>query len=162
MYRSYAELGSQENNNQDAFNVTEIMDDTHKKQILASNQVVCVNVYADWCGPCKQTASTYSILSQTFFKAGQCVMVKENYQKGLTKVESLPTYFFFVNGQVVDKLVGADMESLENIMKRLVTSNNVQNVDGAYYASTNMENNNSNASTYRNTIRNYQGGRNYN
>jgi len=109
MYKSYSELGNQP--------------EKKKAQIIDSNHIVCVDIYANWCGPCKQTESAYSILAERYNKEGYCLLVKENFQSNLTdNIGGLPTYQFFVNGKFAEQVVGADLQAVENVLTKYINA----------------------------------------
>lgn len=113
MYKSYSELGSSPEENRDIYSVEEIQNPRHKAQIIGQNRIVCVDIYADWCGPCKQTAPDYANLAKQFNKPGQVSLVKENYDRKMSpSVQGVPTFYFYVNGRVVDEVVGADINEV--------------------------------------------------
>ena len=124
MYKSYSELGNQPEKNRDLYSVIELTTNEQKDQLIRSNFIVCVDIYANWCGPCKQTESAYSILAQRYNKQGHCMLVKENFQNNLTDdVNALPTYQFFVMGKLVEQVTGADLEAVEKILNKYMNSN---------------------------------------
>jgi thioredoxin 1 len=136
MYKSYSDLGAVPRQNVDIYAVPEIVSAEHKQQLLTQYRLVCVNIYGDWCGPCKQTAPEYSILAQSYTKPGQCILVKENYDKKLTIVQGIPTYQIFVDGRQVDQVVGADLAELEAKLNQHlariggVSNNNMMTMQG--------------------------------
>jgi thioredoxin 1 len=114
MYKNYSELGRSENKQKDQYNILELQNFQQKQQILSQNKLVCVDIFADWCGPCRQISPSYSILATTYNKPGLCLLVKENLSKNLSSdIHGVPTFHFFVQGQLVDKIVGADLEIVE-------------------------------------------------
>jgi thioredoxin 1 len=115
MYKTYEELSAPQEKNRDLYSVEEINDINHKRDILSRNAVVCVDVYANWCGPCKQTEPSYSLLASQYNEPGKCAVVKENYEKKLSDgVGALPTYIFYVGGRrMEDEIVGADLAKVE-------------------------------------------------
>lgn len=129
MYKSYADLIETKNDGPetpegkhiDQYEVTEIRDIQHKREILANNAIVCVDIYADWCGPCKQTAPDYAMLSQRYSHPGICAVVKELYEKKLTNPPpgGLPTYqFFYMGKKVGEDIIGADLASVEKRLEQ--------------------------------------------
>lgn len=144
MYKSYHELGNQNENRQSNYSVVDISSGQNKSDIISSNQIVCVDIYADWCGPCKQSEPAFSSLAEKYTKQGLCAIVKENHEKGLSpEVGGLPTYHFYVNGQKTkDEVVGANIPEVEGILIKLLDT---------------VENIKSNIPQYgRNVIRNFR------
>lgn len=78
-------------------------------------------VYADWCGPCKQIAPLFASLSNQFSREKVATFVKVNTDnhKDLAKeynVAALPTFLLFQNGKVVKKVQGANPRELESTL----------------------------------------------
>ena len=129
MYKSFDQLGEQPENGENSQGpppppVIEITMPQQRAQLIASNRVVCVDVYADWCGPCKQTAPAYARMAQRYNRPGQCVLVKYNYERlepaDRAKVHGIPVFQFYVQGQQVDEVVGGDIPSVESKLKELL------------------------------------------
>jgi thioredoxin len=81
--------------------------------------LVVVDFYADWCGPCKQIAPFIESLS---VKYPQVKFLKVNvdqcevaHQRG---IRAMPTFQFFVKGDMVDELKGADQFGLNDRVQR--------------------------------------------
>jgi len=122
MYKSFQELGNKPEENKDQYEVDDLKDQTHKNNILSSHAIVCVDIYADWCGPCKQSAPDYSMIAQKYNQPGLCAVVKEQYERKLTNPApgGLPTYqFFFMGKKVGQDIVGADIQSVEKKLQEM-------------------------------------------
>ena len=79
-------------------------------EVLKSPEVVMVDFWAVWCGPCQMVAPIVDELANEY--AGKVKVRKLNTDEnpevaGRYQVMSIPTILFFKNGQVVEKLVGA-------------------------------------------------------
>lgn len=121
MYSSFADLGAQPEPNRDHFSVLTLQDEQHKGQVIGQNRVVVVDIYADWCQPCKQTAAQYSRLADKYNIPGNCVLVKEDLSKKLSKnITGVPTFNYFVEGRLVDQVVGADMDEVEKKLQTIL------------------------------------------
>jgi len=75
--------------------------------------VSLVDLYADWCGPCKIMAPTIDKLAKSF--KGRAKVGKLNvddHQDSAQKlgVSSIPTVVIFKNGQEVRRFVGVQSE----------------------------------------------------
>lgn len=99
--------------------------------IASTNQFF--TVYANWCGPCKAIAPFYEQLSQSLSRPGIAAFVKINTESEGGKplsaeyaVTSLPTFIVFRDGNVVEKVKGANPKELQAIVEKL--SNNIENV----------------------------------
>lgn len=79
-------------------------------EVLASNQVVVADFWAEWCGPCRMVGPVIEALAQDY--AGKAVIgkvdIEENDELAARfGIRNIPTVLFFKNGQLVDKQVGA-------------------------------------------------------
>ena len=78
---------------------------------VAQYDVVLVDFYADWCGPCQMMEPTIkSLASQT--KAAVMKVDVDRFQglAGQYSVQGIPTLLVFVDGEPVERLVGAQSE----------------------------------------------------
>ena len=73
-------------------------------------QPLVVDFWATWCGPCRMVGPVISELAEQFdgkITVGKCD-VEENEELAVEfGIRNIPTILFFKNGQVVDKMVGA-------------------------------------------------------
>jgi thiol-disulfide isomerase/thioredoxin len=158
MYKSYDQLGLQANENVDIMEVLEIQNSKHLNEIIMSNKIVCVDIYADWCGPCKTTAPDFANIANTYNSQGSCAIVKYNFnkmsQEERSNINGIPVFLFYVNGQKMENytIIGADIEKVNNTLKLLLNqqSQSIQmnNYQGPVY--------------HRNSIRNMKNSTQYN
>jgi thioredoxin 1 len=78
--------------------------------VMKSLELVMVDFWAVWCGPCQMVAPIVEELAKEY--AGKLKVRKLNTDEnpeiaGRYQVMSIPTILFFKNGQPVEKLVGA-------------------------------------------------------
>ncbi len=96
------------------FNIVHIETKEQKEKLIRENKVVCVDVFANWCGPCKAIENSYNELSQ---KISSVVFAKEDCDLNITSgVSTIPAFFIFVNGSLYKNIVGADLKVIENIL----------------------------------------------
>ena len=79
------------------------------REVLFSPVPVIVDVYADWCGPCRALAPLLEKLAERY--AGAVRFVKANLDEEpevaeVYRVEAVPTLLFFQNGQLIDRVTG--------------------------------------------------------
>lgn len=89
-------------------------------EVLASNQLSVIDFWAEWCGPCRAIGPVIDELSKEYdgkVKVGK-LNVDENPQVSMNYgITSIPAILFVKNGQVVDKLVGAQPKA--NFVKKI-------------------------------------------
>lgn len=78
-------------------------------ETLAANDIVLVDFWADWCGPCKQFAPTYAAASE---KHSDVVFAKvdteaEQQLSAAAGIQSIPTLMAFREGVLVFSQPGA-------------------------------------------------------
>ncbi len=77
-------------------------------RLVSEQQLVLVDCYADWCGPCQMMEPTI----QTVASESPAVVAKvdvDTHQSlaGQLGVQGVPTLVLFADGQAVERLVGA-------------------------------------------------------
>jgi len=92
--------------------------------LLKSSRIVVADFYADWCGPCKTIAPLYEQLSASLSRPSQITFVKVNTdtQKEIAAkhdVRAMPTFIIFKQGQVVERVQGADPRKLQTVVQKL-------------------------------------------
>ncbi len=93
-----------------AGDVLKVEDSTWDAEVMKASELVMVDFWAVWCGPCQMVAPIVDELAQEY--AGKLKVRKLNTDEnpevaGRYQVMSIPTILFFKNGQQVEKLVGA-------------------------------------------------------
>ncbi len=77
-------------------------------------QPLVVDFWATWCGPCRMVGPIISELAEAYdgkITVGKCD-VEENEDLAVEfGIRNIPTILFFKNGQVVDKIVGAQSKA---------------------------------------------------
>ena len=78
--------------------------------LVATEGLVMVDVWAEWCGPCRAIAPVLEELAEA--SEGRVTLMKVNVDEnhGLAAryaIRSIPTIVFFKQGAVVDRVVGA-------------------------------------------------------
>jgi thioredoxin 1 len=86
------------------------MTDANFEQTLKNNELVLVDFWAEWCGPCRMVAPVIEELASEY--AGKVTVgkldVDANPQMAMKyRVMSIPTIILFKNGEPAEVLVGA-------------------------------------------------------
>ena len=88
--------------------------------VLNSPLPVVVDVWADWCGPCKMLAPQFGAAERELEGKARFVKLDADKNQKLVrkyKVMGLPTLLFFKDGQLVDRTTGVVSKSA--ILKRV-------------------------------------------
>ena len=82
--------------------------DNFEKEVLQSKELVLVDFFADWCGPCQMLAPILEDISDSDIgvKVGKVNVDEENLLAMKFGVRSIPLMVLFKNGQPVAKALG--------------------------------------------------------
>jgi thioredoxin 1 len=94
---------------------TVLLTDANFDEVLNTDKPVLVDLWAEWCGPCKMIGPAVEELAREY--AGKAVVAKLNVDENpqITArfgVRNIPTLLILKNGVVVDKQVGAAPKSV--------------------------------------------------
>ena len=88
-------------------------------EVLGSDIPVLVDLYADWCGPCKMMGPVVAEMAEKYdgkIKVGKLNVDDDGAVAQKYGVASIPTFLFFQGGKVVETAIGAmssdDLEAL--------------------------------------------------
>ncbi len=92
-----------------------VTDASFEEEVLKSDVPVVVDLWAEWCGPCRMIGPIIEEMSGEY--EGKAKMVKMDIDSNPMipskhGVRNIPTVLFFKNGEVVDKQVGAVPKSV--------------------------------------------------
>jgi thioredoxin 1 len=91
-------------------NEMEFTESNFSAEVLQSDVPVLVDFWAPWCGPCKMVAPIVEEISTEY--AGKIKVGKLNTDDNQTVasqygIMSIPTLMIFKNGEVVERIIGA-------------------------------------------------------
>ena len=104
-----------------------ILDDNNFSTAIANNELIVVDFWAPWCGPCRMVGPVIEELASQY--SGKVTFGKMNVDENQTVpssfgIMSIPTIIIFNNGKEVEKLVGAYPKAhIEAMIKRYLASN---------------------------------------
>ncbi|MDO4692085.1 MAG: thioredoxin [Porphyromonadaceae bacterium] len=84
--------------------------DQNFEALVAEGKPLVVDFWATWCGPCQMVGPIIDELSAEYagkVNIGKCDVDANSDLPGRFGVRNIPTVLFFKNGELVDKLVGA-------------------------------------------------------
>ncbi|GAC79442.1 thioredoxin [Gordonia malaquae] len=92
------------------------------EQTIIDNKIVLVDFWAEWCGPCKQFAPTYSAVSEKFDDIVFAKVDTEAEQQlaAAASIRSIPTIMAFKDGHLVYNEAGAlPPQALESLIGQI-------------------------------------------
>jgi len=100
-----------------------ILNEANFWEIVQKTARVLIDCYADWCGPCKklepifeQLAAVYQTILFGRINVDNTPNISSQFQ-----IKGIPLMLFFKNGQLVNKLLGAQSsETIEAQIKRFL------------------------------------------
>jgi len=104
--------------------IQEITNVKEFEHIIINHKYVLVDFYTQWCGPCKKISPYVEELNK---KYNNVKFIKidievnkdiENLSNKL-KIESIPTFILFKNGEQKNMITGSSKERLDNLLKNL-------------------------------------------
>jgi len=100
-----------------------ISDSNFEEIVLKSELPVMVDIFTEWCGPCRAIAPYIDQMATEY--DGKAVIGKmdaENSPDVAAKygITSVPTFLFFKGGELVDKEIGANKAVLVAKLNALV------------------------------------------
>ena len=89
--------------------MTVLTKDNFKFEVEEYNGLVVIDLYADWCGPCRMLAPVIHELENEYTDVKFCkVNVDEEGElAGFFEVMSIPSLFVVKNGEITERSVGA-------------------------------------------------------
>ena len=105
------------NEQQGAIMATHAVTSQDFNQVVESNDLVFVDFWATWCGPCMRQGPIVEALAEEGYNVGKIDVDQEMGLAQQFKVMSIPTLLIFKGGQEVHRLVG--LTSKEDLKKLL-------------------------------------------
>ena len=88
----------------------EFSDATFQAEVIGNDKLTVIDLWAEWCGPCKMMTPVVEELSREY--EGRAVIGKLNVDDNPEvptqfNVRGIPTFLIFKNGELKEKIVGA-------------------------------------------------------
>lgn len=86
--------------------------DANIEEVVGGSEIVVLDFWAPWCGPCRMVGPVIEQLSEDNAEDESVAIGKINVDENPSSaaaygVRSIPTIVFLKDGEVVDKLIGA-------------------------------------------------------
>ena len=93
----------------------ELSDATFKTDVLESGTVAIVDLWAEWCGPCKAMTPIVEELASEY--DGRALVAKLNVDDNAETpttygVRGIPTFLIFKDGELKERLVGVQSKNV--------------------------------------------------
>ncbi len=100
--------------------VSILTDESQFEATVKSESLSVVYFTASWCGPCKMISPIFEAVAEehptaTFLKVD---VDDQPDVAAAAQVAAMPTFQFFKDGQLLDKIVGADPQQLADLTKK--------------------------------------------
>jgi len=100
-----------------------ISDSNFEELVLKSELPVMVDVYTEWCGPCRAIAPFIEQMANEYegkaiickLDAEKCPDISEKY-----RITTVPTFLFFKGGELADKQTGVVKTALTEKLNALL------------------------------------------
>ncbi|MEQ1625449.1 MAG: thioredoxin [Sediminibacterium sp.] len=88
----------------------EFTDANFQTEVIGSDKVTVIDLWAEWCGPCRMMTPIIEELATEY--EGRAVVGKLNVDENPEiptnyNVRGIPTFLIFKNGELKEKVVGA-------------------------------------------------------
>ncbi len=100
------------------------LDNSNFDEVLSSNDVVLVDFWANWCGPCKMVGPFVEEIATEYLGKAAVGKVDVDANPELCErygIMTIPAIFLFKNGEVKDKHIGFRSKAqLEEALNKLL------------------------------------------
>ncbi len=91
-------------------NILQVTDENFESEVIKSDKLTIVDFWAEWCAPCRMVAPVLEDIANEY--DGQIKITKLNVDENSKtpsdyRITSIPTLFFYKDGQIIDQVVGA-------------------------------------------------------
>ncbi|KAH8289782.1 hypothetical protein KR054_010788, partial [Drosophila jambulina] len=95
----------------------------------AVKKIVILDFFANWCGPCKVCAPKLNVLADQYSEHVMILKVNVDENEDIAEdfnITSMPTFILIKEGEVLDTIIGANMDKLKKSMDKHIAENDVE------------------------------------
>lgn len=97
------------------------IDEMNFRSFISENRFCVLDLWAEWCGPCRRLAPIFEELSSEFagkVAFGRCNTDENQHLAASFSITAIPTVLFFSGGRMLNRVTGAyPKETLEKQIK---------------------------------------------
>ena len=89
--------------------------DATLNDVLATDKLVVIDFWAEWCGPCKMISPIIDELAEEYKDKAIVGKINVDDNDDCTSkygIRTIPTVLFIKNGELLDKVVGAGTKAM--------------------------------------------------
>lgn len=100
------------------------LDQDNLGQVISENETVIVQYSASWCGNCRIMKPKFKKLSTEHENASFVIVDAENFPESrkLAKVDNLPTFATFKNGNLVNQVQTNKFDNLKTLVDEITNN----------------------------------------
>ena len=133
MYANYTELGNmtstkEEYNTETKIELYNIDGEETFKKLLSMYKIIVVDVWADFCMPCKKIAPIYQKLANKYklqMEEKDILFLKDRIDDDSidsvhqSMVQAVPTFFIYAYGKLQGEMIGPDIGTIDTILSEV-------------------------------------------
>lgn len=88
----------------------EVTDETFQRDVLGARELVLLDCWAPWCGPCRMVGPIMEQLaaeSNGRYRIGKLNVDENPRTASQFQIQSIPTMLIFKDGKLIDRIIGA-------------------------------------------------------
>jgi len=105
-------------------NVLNVTDQNFDQEVLQANLPVLVDMWADWCGPCRMMGPIIDEVSDQYINKIKFTKLNVDENQEIANkysIRSIPTFLIFKNGELIANHIGALPETkLKSLLNELL------------------------------------------